>query len=319
MHLTYRYTQPKDLAEAFPLIKDCSFYPPKERARLFSFWKFLLKNRMGLSSVVEDLERPPGKRICAFGMSVFTPDEFVEKARSALAPPLSRRVFESWLKGQRVFLNRKEIAAHNSKGGLNLVVLHYGMEQKPMEEFIALNGKFIESFFYLHSGYQIKEFLTENFTPEDTAITLSHSLFIRRTFPEYGTGGEKIFPHTLVGARREELNSREKMFAFALLLRAQPPRFNFSQGEKDVLERALLGETDQEIARSLHYTVWAVKKRWQGIYEKVGKTNAALFASKDPGGSEENQKVERRRFLLDYLRTHLEEVRPTLKVRKKRK
>jgi DNA-binding CsgD family transcriptional regulator len=216
-------------------------------------------------------------------------------------------------------LNRKEIAAHNSKGGLNLVVTHYGIEQRPMQEFIALNGKFIESFFYLHSGYQIKEFLTENFTPEDTAITLSHSLFIRRTYPEYVPGNKPSFPHTLVGARREEFNDREKMFAFALLLHSQPSRFGFSQGEKDVLERALLGETDQEIARSLHFTVWAVKKRWQGIYEKVENTNTSLFTPKDTGSEEENQKVERRRLLLDYLRTHLEEIRPTLKVLKKRK
>lgn len=289
MHLAYRPTGPKDLAESFNLIKDRLFYPKQDQPRLFAFWRYLLKNRMALSTVVEDSERPAGKKICAFGMSLFVQDEFARQAQTVLDLPFSRRAFESWLKDRRVFLNRKEIAQHNSKDTLNLFVLHYGWEPRPSEEAVLLNAKFIESFFHIHSGYQIKEFLTENLTPEETAIILNHSLFLRWSFPEYDPAGARPFPHTLTGARREEYDSPQKMYAFALLLHAQRPRFSLSQGEKDVLERVLLGETDQETARSLHLTIWAIKKRWQGIYGKVDMADAGLLAKADAvGGSGEN-------------------------------
>ncbi len=318
MILNYRHTQPRDLSECYPLIEDRSYYTPVEQSRLLSFWRYLLKGRMANSVVVEDLGRPLGRRILFFGMTVFVSDDFSRGVRTTFPPPLSRRLFESWLQGRQYSLGRKEIAWGNSKEGLNLALIHIGYKQGlSPHEMIPLNFRVQEAFFQFHSGFQIKEYMLDIFTEEHGAAIANHD---GRVVRKYGGGPIRVpregslKPLYLMGAKRDEEARPTGRSSLLNLFHAARPRFGFSAGEKDVLEKALFGETDKQISRSLDLTLWAIKKRWQGVYEKVERLHPQLLLSTSgpPDDLPKDSKAERRRYLLDYLRHHLEEIRPTL-------
>ena len=89
-----------------------------------------------------------------------------------------------------------------------------------------------------------------------------------------------------------------------------PSRFGFQVNEQDVLKRALLSETDEEIADSLNLSPVTVKKRWQTIYEKVAAIDPALLEGASEPEMAENKPKQRRRFLLQSLKEHPEEMWP---------
>jgi len=90
-----------------------------------------------------------------------------------------------------------------------------------------------------------------------------------------------------------------------------PPRFNFNPSEQMLLNHSLMGETSEQLARSLFISTWTVKKRWHAIYQRVADVDAELLlppVTNTPDAT--GRGTERRRHLLHYLRQHLEELRP---------
>ena len=317
MYLTYRFTQPKDLKNCFPLMEDRFAFGKGDEARLFSFWRYLLKGRMARSLVMEDRERPADRRIVCFGMVVFITDEFSTEAKAGLPPPLSYQVFQRWLRGSRVILTHKEIARQNSTDGLNLLVLHYNSEEGMSDE---LTAKWHETFGPFNRGFRLKEMLGDSFNTKHRAFWLNQGFRLVR---DYGPKPPKNFPNpmTLLGMFPADTGPLASNFLFNQLFHPPVPRFGFTQGEKDVMELALFGETDEEIGKSLRTSVWTIKKRWQAAYGRVERKDAGVLLSIDGDSKafpQETPKAKRRRHLLDYLRQHLEEIRPTLPAHRNR-
>src|SRR4029434_3747884 len=78
-----------------------------------------------------------------------------------------------------------------------------------------------------------------------------------------------------------------------------------------LLQRALMGETCENLAKSLSISRWTVKKRWHAIYDRVLDVDKELLPPPVAYGSRASSRgAERRRHLLNYLRQHLEELRP---------
>jgi DNA-binding NarL/FixJ family response regulator len=73
---------------------------------------------------------------------------------------------------------------------------------------------------------------------------------------------------------------------------------------------ALLGLTDQAIADKLGLSLVAIKKRWEGIYEKVNE-RAFLQSAERPVDEGEVLKVGRRQ-VLQMIGEHPEEFWPSL-------
>ena len=90
-----------------------------------------------------------------------------------------------------------------------------------------------------------------------------------------------------------------------------PPRFLFSRSQRVLLRHALSGETCETLAASLSVSRWTVKKRWHAIYERVADVDSELLPPSIAYGAHASSRgSERRRHLLNYLRQHLEEIRP---------
>jgi DNA-binding CsgD family transcriptional regulator len=89
------------------------------------------------------------------------------------------------------------------------------------------------------------------------------------------------------------------------------PRFHFSRSERVLLQHALMGETCEQLAASLSLSPWTVKKRWHAICDRVAAVDGELLPPPIAYGAHASSRgAERRRHLLNYLRQHLEELRP---------
>ena len=89
------------------------------------------------------------------------------------------------------------------------------------------------------------------------------------------------------------------------------PRFGLSCAEQDTLELALDGHTDEGIASAMNTSTATIKKRFRAIQEKVEDAtideSAALVREPVKVGV---RGPESRRWILNYLRDHQEELRP---------
>jgi hypothetical protein len=86
-----------------------------------------------------------------------------------------------------------------------------------------------------------------------------------------------------------------------------PPLVCFTPAERDLLQAAVSGATDAEIARVMKISVSAVKARWS-------RTNSRFFTRFPESERRHNRSGSRgeqiRHVLLEYVRTHPSELTP---------
>jgi hypothetical protein len=113
-----------------------------------------------------------------------------------------------------------------------------------------------------------------------------------------------------VGLTKEEALANPGSYLSSLFVYT-PPRFHFNCSEQALLHHALMGKTSENLAASLSISLWTVKKRWHGIYQRVADVDRELLLPPVADGTNVTSRgAERRRYLLHYLRQHPEELRP---------
>ena len=111
---------------------------------------------------------------------------------------------------------------------------------------------------------------------------------------------------TVEDHRRNRFNSPvARLFAF------REPFLDLTINQKRVLDLALEGYRDSEIARFLGLAPNAVRMRWRGIYEKMQAALPGIFDDCRDGGKGRRGR-EKRRIAIHYIREHPEEIRPIL-------
>jgi len=321
LYFIHRPAQLNDLENAFENLSERVLYNETSKKETLRFWGSLMESGSCVTVVIEDRDLPKGKRLVVFGLSLFVTDRFVKEARTDLPPFLGLQLMEKWKKGEKAFLEREEIARANAGEGLNAAIIHYGLDGTRLSKedvFRAIQMLQMLAVQY-HAGYQIKELLNQYYGQEWKKLFDNSGFTLRRDYREcLGTPAlpvkiaAKIHPH-LVGTTFAEALNHPGTRAAYFCCHAIPPRFFFLPSEKEVLGRALLGETDEEIGLSLHVSSWTVKKRWQTLYDKVMKTDPDLLTDlPEAYRSEGGPQRQRRRYLLEYRRNHPEELRPYL-------
>jgi DNA-binding CsgD family transcriptional regulator len=296
-----------DLDRVFSLLREGFAFERSDRARLVAMWTALLESEACLTVGVDDRRRPPETRLVGFGLSVFATDAFAERLDRG-QPLLSRAFLEQWESGPRPYLTKKEIAAANAGDGLNLLILHYGWcEHVTPEDMTTLQHLQTERFIQQHAGYLTKEYLHEFFGPQLRDFMLAAGLVLKHdsrgeTWRDALAGvAEEDWPYLAVHGAEP---SRPGTITSIFRSKAARPRFGLSPGEQRLIELALEGRSDDELAAALSLSPWTVKKRWQRIYGKVETHEPSLFAS------EGDKLRQRRRYLLAFMREHPEELRP---------
>ena len=80
--------------------------------------------------------------------------------------------------------------------------------------------------------------------------------------------------------------------------------------ERRLLQCALLLDTDAEIAEETGLSRDTIRTQWRSIFARVARTAPSLLPSSDLD-SEEVRGPNKRRKLLQYINSHLEELRPS--------
>ena len=320
MHLTHRRTEVQDLEALVGLLPDRFAYGENLLARLPVVSGQLLTSKSMISSVVEDQDRPRNARILGFGASVFVTPQFMHQARSDPVPHLGRRVISKILCEESPVLGPAAILRANSRDGLHLLILYHGRAEHMLksEDMFLVGSRLIQAYMEDHRGYNLKEILAEVIGEESLQWSVGSGAYrLRSDYLCYYESRSLPLPPPhlrpyLIGLTREEALSTEGLgTVLSPLFIHTPPRFFFKTVEQELLKRALVGETDKELASTLNISLSAVKKRWAAIYERVADRQSDLLpVTTEDSLTEHKRGPEKRHRLLHYLQQHPEELRP---------
>ena len=294
-------------------------YPPYAKAtrRMGEMWRYLLSTGALQLFVVEDRAKSLGSPLVSFGGFVFVIDDFCAEARSTLPPYLSVELARRYPSQHWPILKRDRIARANSDGGLNVLMCFQGRVPGHFspEQSLAVLEKHGEALHLALRGYRIKEFLAEPIGRKMSQWMFDAGARLRRDYSNYFRDNPLPEPGSsrrpfLVGLTREEALAHPGANIASLFVYT-PPRFHFSRSERVLLQHALIGKTCEQLAMSMSLSRWTVKKRWHAIYDRVADVDSDLLPPSIAYGAYAcSRGAERRRHLLNYLRQHLEELRP---------
>ena len=308
----------EDLADCCALHRSLGLPYNKRIWRILpDMWRTLLSKGAMQLCLVANRARVVRSRTVSFSAVVFVTDEFCSQARSKLHPYFGVELAQQYLSRELAVLNREQVARANAGAGLNVIVCFEGWAHDALsaEQVLAVRAKQSEALHLLLSGYRVKEFLAYPVGEDALQWMLNAGARIRCHHSSYlpnGTVFRSILSRRpyLVGLTKKEAlahpgSSLADLFIFT------PPRFLFSRSQRVLLQQALGGGTCETLAASLAVSRWTVKKRWHAIYERVADVDSELLPSPIADGLEASSRgMERRRHLLNYLRQHLEELRP---------
>jgi hypothetical protein len=292
-------------------------YATTSRSILPEMWRTLLVNGAMQLFLVENRAKASGSRIVSFGAAVFVNDEFCAQAQLTLPPYLGVEMARRYVARQLPALNRKQVARANATDGLNVMMCFEGWTQHGFapEQFLVLREKQKEAFHLALRGYRIKEFLTDPIGRETSQWMLDAGARLRRDYSNYFRRHRIPEPEPwqrpcLLGLTKQEAFAHPGGSIAGLFIYT-PPRFRFNRSQRILLLHALMGETCENAAASLFVSPWTVKKRWRAIYDRVADVDSELLSPPIAYGVRASSRgAERRRHLLNYLRQHLEELRP---------
>jgi DNA-binding CsgD family transcriptional regulator len=308
----------EDLAGCYTLHRSLGVpYTASSWRALPDMWGAMLLQGMMKLSLVEDRARPLGSRIVSFNAIVFATDEFCSEARSTFPPYVSVDLARKYLSRRLPVLNREQVARANACCGVNVLLCFEGWAYDGLsrEQFLALREKQTEALRLAVAGYRVKEFLADQIGEKNLYWMLDAGTRVRRDYMDWFRRTNVPKPESsqwpwLVGLTKDEAfanpgSSMARLFIYT------PPRFHFSRSQQVLLQHALMGETSEKLADSLSLSRWTVKRRWRTIYERVGDVDRELLAPSIACSVDASSRgAERRRHLLNYLRQHLEELRP---------
>lgn len=312
--LRYRLAVVSDLEPCSTLLPDAFKTTAHVRARLPELWQSLLDANAANIVIFEDMGSIEG---CA--ISAHVSDAFVDGILRRPRPYLSALFYEEMLAGRSPLLSPAKLRTANSSTGLNLLVLHFGLHNHDLSDartrtVLRAGG---QAFYFFNTGYRYRLLLNEVYGRQAADYMQAGGLRLLHEFENLGDApADRPF---LFGLRKEWV-AVGAVNEMSWLFDAPAPRFGFTPTEQSVLLRAMLNESDAQIAAHTGVSLDSVKKTWRRAYDRATAVAPYLFAADAPGAGAGQARApasghqargsEKRRHLLDHLRMHLEELRP---------
>jgi hypothetical protein len=298
--LSWRPVTDADLAECLEVqpghLGDELIGPDNAR----NVWKQLLPHPAFLAAVFECDPPVQGRRIIGFGAAVFVTQKFTDAELAHPRPGLSARIIASIHEQRSVLSTMAEIAKAQQNEGLDVVTL-YGSWLGPIlgpHENAQVQTLLPLSLGKLLAGYRVHRLIGEAIGDEITFMRMSG------VAKEVGTFPEQNLVINLVTTREALAQPGSVVRAF---FNHQEPLLQLSAGEQRLLSAAAEGQTDSDLAVSLHLTMPAVKARWRSIFARFARLKPEVAPEFHGEGGRGPQKRHR---VLAYLREHPEELRP---------
>lgn len=253
---------------------------------------------------VEEAATAGAWEVSATGASVFISDITADAYLTQPTPFFAAQLMARLLAGEPdVILGTKEIARGNAGTGLNLFVLgfthRYGADGSPILR--PLLARAIEHFVYAHRGYRLRRMLREDPYPiadvlVASGMTVAHDFAAvgRKVLIAEPSAATHIFPSSTV----------------SMLFNYSQPQVLYSNAERRLLDLAVDGLTDGEIAAELDVSANTIKQTWRSIYERTLRKVPLALGGAGQAALDGVRGQEKRRHLLTYLRDHPQELRP---------
>jgi hypothetical protein len=321
--LSYRPATIADLERCFQVCGAAFAYTEPIRSQVPQVWQHLLQQNVLITTVIEANAYPHGRQIVGLGAAAFVTDAFMERAKASQRPYIRELFVRLILEGNSPVLSSAEAQAEHRGKGLNLFFFNDTLATPNLSE-VSLRSiyeKWSEALYDLQACH-IKEILWEFYGDNKRSWPNQCGLCLRQDWTEFWQQHPQLAPPIdqrpyLVGLTREESEQSYGTHSSYLFLHT-PARCWFTELQQELLQRALEGETDDELAKSLNLSLSTIKKRWQGIYNQVWLMAPDIFShlsceaekDGDPTLSLPRRGSEKRRHLLNYIRQHREEIHP---------
>jgi hypothetical protein len=282
--------------------------------RALECWRTLLRLPAFNGAVIEIPEAAPPARIAGFGAVVFVARAFADCEMANPAPGLNSRILASVERATPVFLDERGLRTNNAGIGLDLVVLASTCRPGlPPQEMAEVRARLTSSFLEVHLGYRLNQILFEATDRADVEYSISTHVY--RLANDFGEFHRR---HPLSPWNRDRglfVISRPDALAAtgsiaSLLFETRVPRLNLRASDQTLAGAALAGGTDPELAIALGISVAGVKKRWLGLYDRIGRLEPELLADAPADGDRVTRGPQKRHRVLAYLRQRPEELKP---------
>jgi DNA-binding CsgD family transcriptional regulator len=318
MNLTFREARKDDFPRCWDLFSaHRAAYDSRTWAAIPALWERLTEENVMSFFVVEDADAPPKEAVKAFSNIVFVEPSFIEELKTTLPPYVGAQLITRILDKRSPLLDEEAIGRGNAGGGLCTIVLQGRFEFEGLTpvEIHAVHSMLMDAFQWAIRGYRLAELLLDPYGNDALQFFLRCGMRLRRDYSDfYQAAGEPIPPDSvrpyLMSITAAEAHASYGQW-ITMHFAYSPPSFDLRRSQRRLLQHALRGDTDEELASALGISSWTIKKTWQDIYAKVAEANPALLppplANAD---SEQRRGSERRRRLLQYVREHPVEIRP---------
>ncbi len=284
-------------------------HPDAEQMR--QEWELIIHYPALVSIIIEEV-RLHNRIARGYAAAVFVTDDYVRYVKEELPPYSNTHLLQPLPNGAEPLLAKSDIGAAQASGGLNALVayLDWCTDELSLEDKAFVQDYLFRAFARIYRGYLIKNFVMQVIVPERHALAIAGGFTTYRDYAEWIQGAPMpIVLHQrpyLVGLTRDEALNRPVSSASQAFMVARP-RFGFTEREREMLELALEGASDQECASTMCVSISTVHVRWKNIIDKVSIVEPRLLP---PSGDREGGRgPEKRSRLLRYLHEHLEELR----------
>lgn len=269
-------------------------------------------------AVWEDLAADGATTLQAFAVTMFVSDAVYDDLLAAEGPSLADAYHDRPRRGvPGSMLDASAVACANAGAGLNLVAplyvqRHWDFQHPDTQWLLPLTA----GAWHLNmAGFNVRRMLSE-YHGERAAqfICASGARRVRRFEPPPGCSpqshapiwfehhGDHMPPAGVFDTRSQWIQ------------RPPAPRMRLTPAQRAVAFLSLQGDTDERVAARLCISLDAVKKSWRAIVAESAAHIPALHAQGparvQPAVPAAVRGPERRRIVLEYLRQHLEELRP---------
>ena len=286
---------------------------------LTTFWEPLLAERRIFLVMIEEATktqektgewslqtRPIGFRFMCFTMDSFYQTTLYEAGRDTLKPSLCTHIFNRHKAGRSPILTRREVARANAGEGLSLFsfTVHADSALETAEGVRAYASAAVMAFRDLCSGYQSKCAIIEGCSSlARQQIPLSGFDMLPGAYRTHYADQSVHKEHQLFLAHvhRKDFHQKGGTDVYNSSAYSRPVLENLSLLQRETLEFALEGVSDEVQAQHYGVTEEAIRQRFTDIFKRVREVSPPQLAM---------QKGAERACLLAYLRNRLEEVRP---------
>jgi hypothetical protein len=272
MTLRYRRMKPKDVATCVKFIADNPVVGPRygtDFSQLASAVEAVLHLESVRAFTFEEHNDAGTVRPFACAIMGFITDNFLQRSKQPpyfwVGPEIARLTRT----GKTPFLSDEQLREANALRGLNTTTWLWGISLRDILR-PEIRMYTMEAFHTELRGFRLAHLMGQATGMEELeSILRSGGLLLSATgevLDQPNTPLEHVVrnPHLFV-MTRELLASQIGSWTSSLFV-YQEPRIGFSRSEQGLLEVALRGGTDEELARELDISLSAVKKTWRSVY-----------------------------------------------------